>query len=99
MIHLQIHEMRDRDLIKDRWIKRMLDQEDRKDRHVADWRDAKSRFNQGPLGVAKDQSTIKLHLGVSPIATWSDENLHLRISEMRDHEMILTVNTSKDVDR
>jgi hypothetical protein len=81
-----------------------------RDRHLADWkvkgtemRDARSRgrFNQGPLDqedqedVAKDQSTIKLHLGVSPIATWSDENLHLRISEMRDHEMI-TVNTSKD---
>jgi hypothetical protein len=48
--------------------------------------------------MAKDQSTIKLHLGASPIATWSDENIHLRISEMRDHEMILTVNTSKDVD-
>jgi hypothetical protein len=49
--------------------------------------------------MAKDQSTIKLHLRVFPIATLSDENLHLRISEMRDHEMILIVNTSKDVDR
>ena len=49
--------------------------------------------------MAKDQSTIKLHLGVLPIATWSYEHLHLRISEMRDNEKILTVNTPKYVDR
>jgi hypothetical protein len=28
----------------------------------------------------------ELHLGVSPIVTSSDESLHLRNREMRDHE-------------
>jgi hypothetical protein len=39
----------------------------------------------------KDQSTIKLPFEVSPIATWSDKNLHLRNSEMRDRESALCI--------
>jgi hypothetical protein len=39
----------------------------------------------------KYQSTIKLHVEASPIATWSDENLHHRNREMRDCEKIRTV--------
>jgi hypothetical protein len=41
--------------------------------------------------VAKDQSTIKLLFEVSPIATWSDKNLHLRNNEMRDRESALCI--------
>ena len=38
-------------------------------------------ISSGPL--------IILHLGALPIVTWSDENLHLRNSEMRDHDLIV----------
>jgi hypothetical protein len=41
----------------------------------------------------------ELHLGASPIATWSDENLHHRNHEMRTHDKIWTVRSPRILDR
>jgi hypothetical protein len=55
--------------------------------------------SHGPLDQEdawrKIRASQRLHFGVSRIATWSDENLHLRISEMRDHKKIRTVRSPR----
>jgi hypothetical protein len=59
--------------------------------------------SRGPLiqegRMAKDQSMSKLHLGVSCIMTWSDENLHHKNREMRTHDKIWTVRSPRVLDR
>ena len=69
-----------------------------RDASSPDSRNAKSRkeryeqvLGHGHGHIMKGASAEKIHLGASPIAMWSDENLHLRNNEMRDHEKIRTV--------
>jgi hypothetical protein len=79
-----------------------------KDHHVADWKVKGTGFpNLSNSRYAKSRNylsrqievcsgpLIQLHLRVSPIATWSDENLHLRNNEMQYCEKIRTVGSSR----
>jgi hypothetical protein len=79
-----------------------------KDLHVADWKVKGTGFpNLSNSRYAKSRNylslqievcsgpLIHLHLGVSPIVTWNDENLYLRNSEMRDGKKIRTIGSPR----
>ena len=58
-------------------------------------RDVNSRWDLDRQYIKSLDHWSELHLRALPIATWSDENLHLRSNEMRDHKKIWTVDSSR----
>ena len=71
--------------------------------HDLEWQESPSKdqrdvrtWKDQDLQISKNEDRwYELHLGVLPIVTWSDENLHLRNSEMRDREKIRTVGSPR----